>query len=169
MPWTNMGTARSYASAIQINPNQALIIGGEDENYNALKTTELISSSGSEVGINFPVKIAGHCSFPFNATHGIVTGGNQDDFYDSDNTWLVDLTTTRVTPGPSMKKGRHNHGCAIFQHGTKSYGIVTGGLFYELGQDSTEMINLDQESPEWIEGMQDKSKIVYRQLKSSFS
>ena len=43
MPWTNMGTARQYASALQVNPNQGLIIGGYDENYNHLKTTELIN------------------------------------------------------------------------------------------------------------------------------
>ena len=87
MPWTNMGTAREFASVIQINSNQALIIGGQDEYGSPLKSTELISSSGSEEGKDFPVRIDGHCSFPFNATHGIVTGGNQDDFYDSDNTW----------------------------------------------------------------------------------
>merc|ERR1712141_397989 len=28
MPWTNMRTARRWASALQVNPNQALIIGG---------------------------------------------------------------------------------------------------------------------------------------------
>ena len=71
---------RNEASAIQINPNQALIIGGFDENYNDLKTTELISSSGSEEGKDFPVRIYRHCSFPFNATHGIVTGGTQAHF-----------------------------------------------------------------------------------------
>jgi len=42
MPWTNMGTARRFASALQITPNQALIIGG-DENRNYLKSTELIT------------------------------------------------------------------------------------------------------------------------------
>merc|ERR1711862_989865 len=156
MPWTNMGTARQDASALQINPNQALIIGGNDENLDDLKTTELISSSGSEEGIKFPVTIRGHCSFKINATHGIVTGGIQDGekvslFKMSGNTWYVDLTTTRVTPGPTMKTGRFYHGyhgCATFQHGTKSYGIVAGG--YE--EDSSEMIALDQESPEWTEG-----------------
>ena len=159
MPWTNMGTARRYASALQINPNQALIIGGWDENGNKLKTTELISSSGSEEQNNFPVKIYGHCSFPFNATHGIVTGGIQDGDYYSANTWYVDLTTTKVTPGPTMKTGRNRHGCSVLQHGTKSYGIISGGWDrYDL-MNSTEMINLDQESPSWIEGMQDKSKI----------
>merc|ERR1711988_1113671 len=101
MPWTNMGTARIYASALQINPNQALIIGGDDENLDDLKTTELMSSSGSEEGIKFPVTIYAHCSFKINATHGIVTGGFQRSR--SGNTWFVDLTTTKVTPGPTMK------------------------------------------------------------------
>ena len=161
MSWTNMRTPRSYASALQINPNQTLIIGGEDENYNALKTTELISSSGSEEQNNFPVTIYGHCSFPFNATHGIVTGGIQDRDYYSANTWYVDLTTTKVTPGPTMKTRRVWHGCSIFQNGTKSFGIVAGGSNWNGELDSTEMINLDQESPSWTEGMQNKSKIVY--------
>jgi len=146
-PWTNMETARSYASALQINPNQALIIGGYDENENDLKTTELISSSGSEEGNLFPVKIAKHCSFKINATHAIVTGGKYYYRYYS-STWYVDLTTTRVTPGPTMTTARFFHGCSTFQHGTKSFGIVAGGLV----EDSTEMIELDQESPSWTEG-----------------
>jgi len=156
MPWTNMGTARNEASALQINPNQAFIIGGYDENGNDLKTTELISSSESEEQNQFPGKIVSHCSFKINATHSLVTGGWQDGSR-SPNTWYVDLTTTRVTPGPTMKTERGGHGCAIFQHGTKSFGIVGGGY----SEDTTEMIELDQESPEWTEGMQDKSKIVY--------
>merc|ERR1712062_600228 len=76
--------------------------------------------------------------------------------YSSANTWYVDLTTTRVTPGPNMKTGRHGHGCSIFQHGTKSYGIVSGGFF----KDSTEMIDLDQESPKWTEGPKLPRKLV---------
>merc|ERR1712062_375321 len=153
MPWTNMGTARQLASALQMNPNQALIIGGLDEPGNDLKSTELISSSGSEEQNQFPVTIGGHCSFKIDATHGIVTGGIQDSkkvlpLKMSGNTWYVDLTTTRVTPGPTMKTGRFYHGCATFQHGTKSYGIVAGGY----GEDSTEIIELDLESPTWTEG-----------------
>ena len=160
MLWTNMGTARSGASTIQINPNQALIIGGYDENWKVLRTTELISSSGSKEWNDFPTTVAGHCSFPFNATHAMVTGGYQDGSV-SANTWLVDLTTTKVTPGPTMKTKRYGHGCSIFHEGTKSFGVVSGGSGFGVYLDSTEMIDLDQESPEWTEGMQDQSKIVY--------
>jgi len=151
MPSNTMQTARQFASQIQINPNQALIIGGTDGNDNDLKTTELISFSGSEEGNKFPVRIGNHCSFPLNATHGIVTGGDQD-WYISASTWYVDLTTTRVTPGPTMKTGRRSHGCSVFQHGTKSYGIVSGGRYSDGLLDSTEIIELDQESPTWTEG-----------------
>jgi len=153
LPWTNMGTARRYASAIQINPNQALIIGGWDENDNRLKTTELYSSSGSKEGKDFPVTIWGHCSFPFNATHAIVTGGTQETSYGAyANTWFVDLTTTTFTPGPTMKTERGWHGCSIFQSGNKSFGIVAGGYNWNGYLDSTEVIDLDQESPTWTEG-----------------
>jgi len=164
MPWTNMGTARRYASALQINPNQALIIGGYDENRNALKTTELISYSGSEEGKDFPVTIYNHCSFPFNATHAMVTGGVQDDGFQDEstsaNTWYVDLATTEVTPGPTMKRGRSSHGCSVFQHGAKSFGIVAGGSNGIKYLDSSEMIELDQESPEWTEGPKLPRKLV---------
>ena len=88
MPRTNMGPARSLASAIQINPNQALIIGGYDENSKDLKTTELISSSGSEEGKDFPVSIVCHCSFAINSTHAMVTAGVQDGSV-SANTWCL--------------------------------------------------------------------------------
>merc|ERR1711860_108262 len=60
MPSTTMGTARRFASALQINPNQAIIIGGYDENGNDLRSTEVISSTGSEEGKDFPVKIRSH-------------------------------------------------------------------------------------------------------------
>jgi len=150
MPWTNMGTARHQASALQINPNQALIIGGADDNWDDLKTTELISSSGSEARKDFPVTIAYHCSFTINSTHGMVAGGYQD--VSSSSTWFVDLTTTRVTPGPTMKTGRTYHGCSVFQHGAKSYGIISGGQYGSDRLDSTEIIDFDQESPSWTEG-----------------
>ena len=156
MPSNTMQTARQFASQIQINPNQALIIGGNDGN-NDLKSTEVITSTGSEEGKDFPVTIVRHCSFKINSTHAFVTGGDQDGSY-SASTWFVDLTTTRVTPGPKMTSTRRNHGCATLQLGRKTYGIVVGGWG---PLDSTEWIDLDQESPTWTEGMQDKSKIVY--------
>ena len=152
LPFTNMTTERKFASATEVNNDQALIIGGRDENWNDFNTTEFISTSGAEKGNDFLVPVWGHCSFKINATHALVTGGEQDGSA-STSTWLVDLTTTTFTKGPNMKTRRYYHGCSIFHLGTKSYGIVTGG---DYAMNSTETIDLDQESPKWTEGMQDK-------------
>merc|ERR1711953_1005387 len=121
-----MQTPRLFASAVQIDPNQAIIIGGYDENNNDLKSTEVITSSGSEEGKDFPVTIYAHCSFKINSTHGLVTGGDQDGSW-SASTWFVELTTSTFTPGPTMKTERRGHGCATLHLESKTYGIVSGG------------------------------------------
>merc|ERR1711860_68264 len=107
MPSTNMITPRQYASAVQIDPNQAIIIGGYDGNVNDLKSTEVITSTGSEEGKDFPVTIVYHCSFKINSTHALVTGGEQDGSI-SASTWFVDMATTTFTPGPKMTSRRRN-------------------------------------------------------------
>ena len=160
MPWTNMRTVRRYASALQINPNQAIIIGGYDGNGNDLKSTEVKTSTGSEEGKDFPVTIKYHCSFKINSTHALVTGGDQDGSW-SASTWFVDLTKTTFTPGPKMTSARVDHACSTLQLGRKTFGVVAGGREYTNYLDSTEWIDLKEDSPTWTEGMQDKSKIVY--------
>merc|ERR1712062_522904 len=142
-----------------INHNKAIIIGGSDKHGNDLKSTELITSIGSEEGKDFPVTMWSHCSFKINSTHGLVTGGNQNEEsrnastwnvdFTSASTWFVDFTTTRFTPGPKMTSRRRNHGCSILQLGRKTYGIAAGG-YGEL--DSTEWIDLKEDSPTWTEG-----------------
>ena len=162
MPWTTMITERQYASFVQIDSNKTLIIGGYNSKiFNALKTSELISSSGSQYGKDFPVTISKHCIIKINSTHGLITGGSQDRKY-SASTWFVDLATTTFTPGPTMKMKRAMHGCAAVHLGSKTYGIVSGGYYYKYYRNvqlySTEMIDLDQHSPAWIEGMLERGK-----------
>ena len=155
MPWTTMITERQYASVVQIDSNQTLIIGGYNTKIYALKSSELISSSGSQYGKDFPVTIWQHCTFKINSTHGLITGGVQDWKY-SASTWFVDLATTTFTPGPTMKMKRAMHGCAAVHLGSKTYGIVSGGYNGKY-LDSTEIIDLDQSSLTWTKGMQERS------------
>merc|ERR1712004_627305 len=150
MPSTNMQTPRQYGSAVQIDPNQAIIIGGLDDLYD-LKSTEVKTSSGSEEGKDFPVTIYAHCSFKINSTHALVTGGKQDGSY-SASTWFVDLTTTTVTPGPKMTSARSSHSCSTFNLGRKTFGVVAGGYDYPNVLDSTEWIDLEEDSATWTEG-----------------
>merc|ERR1711860_388126 len=84
-------------------------------------------------------------------THALVTGGKQDGSY-SASTWFVDLTTTTFTPGPKMTSRRHSHGCSTLQLGRKIFGVVAGGFDHLNGVDSTEWIDLEEDSPTWTEG-----------------
>merc|ERR1711860_80076 len=154
MPSTNMRTQREDASAVQITFNQAIIIGGHDgyRNGNDLKTTEVITSTGSEEGKDFTVTIESHCSFKINSTHALVTGGWQDGPTSASTSWFVDLTTTRFTPGPKMTSTRNDHGCSTLQLGRKTFGVVAGGYDYPNYFDSPEWIDLEEDSPTRTEG-----------------
>merc|ERR1711860_255446 len=152
MPFSNMTTARKFAYATEVNNDETLIIGGYGENHNKLNTTELISSSGSVKGKDFPTTIYSHCSFKINSTHALVTGGRQDGSR-SASTWFVDLTTTTVTSGPKLTTPRAGHGCSTLQLGRKTFGVVAGGFGPNYNfLDSTEWIDLEEDSPTWTEG-----------------
>ena len=104
MPLTNMTTPRNYASALQINPNQALIIGGSDvqtwmmfSSRNYLKSTETVSSSGAEKGKDFSDDIYGHCSFKINAIYGWVIGGYWL-YFDATSTLTVSIIPPAAQP-----------------------------------------------------------------------
>merc|ERR1712004_101460 len=156
-----MRTPRRWASTIQITSNQAIIIAGYDENGNDFKSTEVITSTGSEEGKEFPVTLAYHCSFKINSTHALVTGGEQDGSH-SASTWFVDLTTTRFTPGPEMTSKRIDHSCSTFNLGRKTFGIVAGGGVGDWNfLDSTEWIDLEEDSPTWTEGPKITQRVVW--------
>merc|ERR1711860_341086 len=50
-------------------------------------------------------------------------------------------------PGPSMTSPRTAHGCSTLHLGRKTFGVVAGGY-----TDSTEWIDLKEDSPTWTEG-----------------
>ena len=61
-----------------------------------------------------------------------------------------------------MKMERARHGCATVHLGSKTYGIVSGGLWRNRIRQlsSSEIIDLDQKSPTWIKGLQESLKTV---------
>merc|ERR1711860_450582 len=87
------------------------------------------------------------------------TGGRQDGPR-SASTWFVDLTTTTFTAGPKMTSGRGGHGCSTLQLGRKNFGVVAGGQYL----DSTELIDLEEESPTWTEGPKLPRGLLYLTL-----
>merc|ERR1711860_430512 len=51
-----------------------------------------------------------------------------------------------------MTSRRRNHGCSTLQLGRKTFGVVAGGYDRPNVLDSTEWIDLEEDSPTWSEG-----------------
>merc|ERR1712049_68466 len=61
-------------------------------------------------------------------------------------------TKTTVTPGPKMTSPRTSHGCSTLKLERRTFGIVAGGSYGNYYFDSTEIIDLEEDSPTWTEG-----------------
>ena len=148
--WTSMTTTtRAYASVTQIERDEVLVIGGFDNAATDLKSTEIISSSGSEALDDLPFTIFAHCTLKINDTTALICGGRQNVVQDtSDATWFMDLFTFKISPGPKLQTGREHHGCATLYLGGKNYGIVTGGFQFTPDRkflDTTEILYLEDD------------------------
>ena len=161
--WHNMIQKRSYASAIKINDQQTLILGGYHEDDDGwmiikLRSSEIMNDNGiSESSIDAPVTMYEHCIIKLNNSMGLVTAGYQTpdahtNSIRSSGTWYIDLQTLEFTEGPRLQQERHAHGCATLRIGNKIYGLVTGGYGSNY-LDSTEILDLQQPNPAWTSGM----------------
>jgi len=150
--WTEsnpISTSRRYASAINIDSTETLILGGIGQN-GLLKSSEVMSANGAKKGKDLPVTMYGQCSMKGSKRMGLVGGGKQDGSYSS-KTYYLNMDTMEFTEGPSMQSAREKHGCAALHLGGKTYGIMTGG--YNGGYlDSTEFLAFDQPNPTWTDG-----------------
>ena len=141
---TKMTTTRARASVTQIDSDEVLIMGGFDEvlmKWTDLKSTEIVSFSRSEASEDLPFTISAHCTLKINETTVLITGGTQDGKYGSDATWFMDIFTFKISPGPRLRTGREDHGCATLNLGGKNYGIITGGWRFKT-LDTTEILDL---------------------------
>ena len=162
--WHNMIQKRSYALAIKINDQQTLILGGYDEYFNMLRSSEIMNDNGvSENSITAPLPLYSNCIIKLNNSMGLITAGFQglDEHGDSrraSETWYLDLQTLDFTAGPRLQQRRAVHGCATLWVGDKSYGLVTGGYDNNF-LDSTEILDLQQPNPTWTNGMRHQIKL----------
>ena len=155
---TSMTTTRLFASVTQIDSDEVLITGGIDEAATDLKSTEIISSSGSEASEDLTFTIWGHCTQKINETTALICGGTQNGQDNSDATWFMDLITFKIQEGPRLQTGRLGHGCATLNLDDKNYVIITGGAQrkpeYKV-LDTTEILDLQDlqtKNPIWKPG-----------------
>ena len=155
---TNMTTPRLSASVTHIGSEEFLIIGGLDDAFTDLKSTEIVGFSGSEASEDLPFTIAGHCTLKINETTALICGGTQNGQDNSDATWFMDLITFKIQEGPRLQTGRLGHGCATLNLDDKNYVIITGGAQrkpeYKV-LDTTEILDLQDlqtKNPIWKPG-----------------
>ena len=150
-PSESLTKARYGASVIQINPNEALIMGGYDKNYRDLDTMEIVSSSGTRLAAaTLPFRLRSGCATKLNDTTGLIIGGYQDGSQ-SDATHYINLNTFATTSGPRLNQKRVDFGCATSQNKV----VVSGGMSSNYARDVTEVLDPSM-SNRWV-----LRKIVY--------
>ena len=128
------------------------ITAGKDSSQNLLKSTELVSSSGSVTfGTNLPEKRANHCMVVIN-NHAIIIGGSP-----SKNVGRSVLIFDRASSndfshknGPSLNKKRYWHACSTMvspAHGGRTVAVVAGGE--GDGPDTAEILDYTMSGSTW--------------------
>ena len=156
--WSSFGggmkVARYFGSSATVviqGEDFLWITGGLDSSEHSLKSTELVSSSGSVTsGTNMPKNRIGHCMIVIN-NHAMVIGGTpasvgrevlifaragRNDFSHED--------------GPSLVKSRWHHTCSTMvspAHGGRTVAVVAGG--YGDGPDTAEILDYTKPGSTW--------------------
>ena len=125
----NMTEKRTEAASVALDQNILWIVGGHDEHYNDLRTTEFIKLGQSSVkGPHLPFTINGHSMIQYNEKSIYIIGGTQNGSI-SKKTWIVDPTNVlQIKEGPSLKNGRVGHGCAKMTLNGRTILVVAGGF-----------------------------------------
>ena len=157
-----MVEARRFSATIEIQ-GKLWILGGSDNDFNDLQSSEFLQSSGSSSGPMLPEELESHCVTSLSETVVMVIGGNIPHYYNgkgaSRNTYLYDFDAKQWKSGPPMSAKRVSPGCTSFVHNDKVNVVVAGGVgdysntvntpYY----DSTELLLPETEDGwQWIPG-----------------
>ena len=103
----------------------------------------------------YPFLVSSHCNVWLNSTHFLLTGGNSNEDYFRTETLLINAENGEWIFGPSMKVGRHSHGCAKVLIDGKPIIFVTGGKESWLtpGTASVEYLDPADLDKGWMKGL----------------
>ena len=140
--FASMKEKRGYAAGITYM-NKFHVFGGYADG-SISKTTELISIDGGvEYGPELLEAVDSHAITSINSTVSILSGGWTDATFYSPLTWYFNHETNVFSAGPSLLKGRRDHGSAtIVDKVTKAkIPMVTGGYNGSYMQSTELLIN----------------------------
>jgi hypothetical protein len=145
---TNMATKRSSSASVPVN-GKLLVLGGEDDGYNRLATSEYVFSDGdaSQPGPDLPGPRSDHCAVKLSNGQvmllGGVPGGKSVIILHPD-------TETFDQSLPPLIFNRDGASCAAFKsplHDNREVVLAVGG--YE--QATAEVLDYTQPNPAWTE------------------
>ena len=130
---------RSCAASVALDQRTLWIVGGSNGN-NSLNSTEFIKLGQPSVkGQDLPFTICGHSMIQYDEKSIYIIGGSQNSQFSSKKTWIVDPTNEfKIKEGPSLNKGRCNHGCAKMTLNGRTILVVAGGFG---AMDSVEILD----------------------------
>ena len=156
------------ASVVLLDQSTLWIVGGTDERYNDLRTTEFIKLGQPSVkGPDLPFTISNHSMIQYDEKSIYIIGGVQNGLT-SKKTWIVNPKNGfKIKKGPALNKRREFHGCSKMTLNGRTILVVAGG-FNSEHLDSVEILD-PSENNVWTQGLYLKSITVeYLVYKSHF-
>ena len=120
---------REGAASVALDHQSTLwIVGGRDEHFNDLSSTEFIKFGQPSVkGPDMPFTINRHSMIQYDEKSIYIIGGNKNSSI-SNKTWIIDPTNGfRIKKGPSLNEGRQSHACAKMSLNGRTVLVVAGG------------------------------------------
>ena len=153
---------RFGAASVTLDQRKFWVVGGRDEYFDDLSSTEFIELGQPSVkGPNLPFTISSHSMIQYDEKSIYIIGGNQNCSIWSNKTWIVDLKNGfQIKEGPSLNKGRRDHNCAKMTLNGRTILVVAGGEgenFKKL--DSVEILDPSKNNI-WTPGLYLKSITV---------
>ena len=138
-----MVNKRQFAAGVKVNARTVWILGGSDEPFSHLDSTEFIiqGQTNGVPGPKLPYALRGMCAIKFTNNEIFVIGGRDSDGGYRNEVWIYDPQNGFArTQGPSLTTARGFHSCSTMEDSKKTLIVVAGG--YDGDQlDSVEIYN----------------------------
>jgi hypothetical protein len=143
---TNMATERIYSASVPVN-GKLLVLGGLDDGYNRLATSEYVSPDGdaSQPGPDLPGPRSDHCAVKLSNGQVMLLGGVPD----GKSAIIFHPDTKKFDQSlPPLTFDRFDAGCAAFKsplHDNREVVLAVGGF----RQATAEVLDYTQPNPAW--------------------
>ena len=128
------------------------ILGGSDDDYNNLRSTELITTNppSTRYGPTLPKGLYGHCSVIVGETIFVIGGYSNGELKE---TLMIDIATGNITNGPDMAFARGYHACTTYINKKGENTILVAGHSYDDAGSTTEILEVNGGQLSWTRGL----------------